>query len=219
MLAKDNLFLIKKMKLLKVFNLILIQLIISCAFTECISINTNKSDDAFALIIAEVKENKLLEGTIPENRIDYRYGFLEDLINFENKDVHLFHGKLKEDLCLVNYHDKSKPLGIGPGTRSMRWAGTQSEAILLTTIDEACQHYALVWPDWGERNAISYLFIPKGTELTFIEGIAKAQLSQSGIVFKGGGRQYRFRDFDTNWITKTKELNDEPFEYLSIEEK
>ena len=59
---------------------------------------------------------------VPEGRVDYSKKFVADLDNFISGGEKLFHGKLKEDLWLINYHDKAKPLGLGKGERTLSWA-------------------------------------------------------------------------------------------------
>jgi len=49
--------------------------------------------------------------------------------------------------------------------------------------------------------------IPKGTDVTFIFGKVEAQISrETGDIFKGGGFQVRFRDFDEKWIVETRRM-------------
>ena len=52
------------------------------------------------------------------------YLFPEEFLFQEVKK--LFHGKLKEDLWLINYHDKAKPLGLGKGERTLSWRQNSS---------------------------------------------------------------------------------------------
>ena len=42
--------------------------------------------------------------------------------------------------------------------------------------------------------------------MEFYEGAAKAQLDKAGVVFEGGGKQVRFKDFYPSWIVETRKL-------------
>lgn len=78
----------------------------------------------------------------------------------------------------------------------------------MKTIDDILQHLALKYPEWGKRDGLTLIKIPKGDHATFISGKAAPQFSEkTGKAFKGGGYQVRFRDFDENWIVKTVRLD------------
>ena len=126
--------------------------------------------------------------------------------NFISGGEKLFHGKLKEDLWLINYHDKAKPLGLGKGERTLSWATHLELDNKMPTVDDIHQHLALVKPDWGARNSYSLIKIPAGEQVTFISGKAAGQFSKAGDEFLGGGYQIRLRDFDEEWIIETKDL-------------
>jgi len=148
---------------------------------------------------------KTLPDEVPIGRIDYRAKFSESLKDFQKGSSKLVNTKLKEDLYLVNYHDISKPIGDG---RSIEWATHFEVGNRIPTIEELHQHIALVKPDWGPRNAVTYIKIPKGTDVTWISGKATWKESlKTGEYFRGGGYQVRFRDFDPKWVTETKPLN------------
>jgi hypothetical protein len=71
----------------------------------------------------------------------------------------------------------------------------------MPTMEDVRQHIALVYPDWGERNAFTLMKIPKGDHSTFVSGKAEFQKSKStSEMFKGGGFQMRFRGIDPKWI-------------------
>lgn len=136
----------------------------------------------------------------------YTKGFFESLENFEKGTSKLHSGKLKEDLYLVNCHDKNKILGAKENGRTMEWATHLEVYNRIPTTKEIHQHLALVKPDWGERNTIAIIWVPKGTDITFISGKALVQPSKSGDIFKGGAFQIRFRDFDMKWIVSNRPI-------------
>lgn len=111
-------------------------------------------------------------------------------------------GPLTEDLLLVQFHSKT-PLQVG---RSAKWWTPVSQANALPTLTEILEALALP-PEFGPRESVSVARIPKGTVVTYYEGLAKEQFSQSlGRNFKGGGVQLRFKDFDPKWIVETRVL-------------
>ncbi|CAL7962278.1 Protein translocase subunit SecA (modular protein) [Gammaproteobacteria bacterium] len=162
--------------------------------------------------------SKFLPEQIPAGRLVYAKGFddLSDLKNFEPGSRY-YHGKVKRDLYLVNIHDANKKLVFhsnpGPNERTMAWA-THLKTYARTpepAIENLKQHLAMLYPDWGERNAVTIIKIPAGTETTFISGKAFEQTSlETGKKFIGGGFQVRFRDFDPKWIDRTELLNSKP---------
>ena len=144
---------------------------------------------------------------IPNGRIDYTDRFSSSLKNFSPGTERLFHGKITEDLYLINYHDKNKIIGLGEGKRTLTWATHLEVGNRLPSTKEIHQHLALVDPDWGVRNSYSVIKIPAGEQVTFISGKAVSQVSKKGEEFIGGGYQVRFRDFNEKWIIETKDLN------------
>jgi hypothetical protein len=56
------------------------------------------------------------------------------------------------------------------------------------------------------REAVTVIRIPKGTDITAYKGLASPQLGKTEQLFNGDGVQYRFRDFDPNWIVETRSL-------------
>lgn len=75
----------------------------------------------------------------------------------------------------------------------------------MPTIDDVRQRLALP-PEWGERTAVRVARIPEGTDVEFLYGRAKGQVSEAGDVYAGGGKQFRFRDFDERWILETRRI-------------
>lgn len=127
-------------------------------------------------------------------RIDYSRGFEDDLINFK-PGYQLMSGPLKEDLTLVSYHS-NVPLGQG---RTAKWWTTPQQGNAMGTVEQVHQSLALP-PEWGAREAVTVIRIPKGTDITAYVGEAAPQIGSAGDLFAGGGRQFRFKDFDTAWI-------------------
>jgi hypothetical protein len=144
----------------------------------------------------------------PDGRVNYNYNLASDLGNFIPGTERLFHGKLSEDLYLINYHDKNVNLGINKGKRTMKWATHLEVGNKMPTAKDIHQHLALVNPDWGVRNSYSIIKISAGEQVTFVSGKAADQISATTKKeFKGGGYQVRFRDFNEKWIIETKDLN------------
>lgn len=102
---------------------------------------------------------------------------------------------------MVSYH-ADVPLGEG---RSAKWWTTTGQANAMSTIDDVHQGLALPH-DWGVRDTVSVIKIPKGTSITAYKGQASSQLSETGELFKGEAIQYRFKEFDTSWIIDSKGL-------------
>lgn len=101
----------------------------------------------------------------------------------------------------INYHDINKEIGFGKDKRTLSWWTHIKVANNMLTMEDIKQHLALVYPDWGERNAFTLMKLSKGEYSTFVSGKAEWQMSDiTGQDFKGGGFQMRFRDFDPKWI-------------------
>jgi hypothetical protein len=141
-------------------------------------------------------------GTIANSasRLDYSANFANDLRNFNAGYTH-FSGTLEDDLLLVQFHRADRALGQG---RSAAWWTTPDQANQFFTIGDMRQGLALP-PGWGPRDAVSIARIPQGTEVEFFQGTALKQ-QESNILFNGNGAQYRFRDFDPNWIIQTRKI-------------
>lgn len=133
-------------------------------------------------------------------RIDYTRGFEEDLANFE-PGYKLMSGPLDEDLTLVSYHADT-PLGQG---RSAKWWTSLSEGNGFSTIGDVHQGLALP-PEWGTREVVSVIRIPKGTDVTAYVGHAAEQIGADGTRYAGQSLQYRFKDFDPSWIVDSRKI-------------
>ena len=133
-------------------------------------------------------------------RIDYSTDIENNLYNFL-PGYRFVDGALEEDLVLVQFHS-NVPLGK---RRSAKWWTTTSQANDFATLDDVHQSLALL-PEWGERTTVSVARIPKGTRVTYYVGQAMKQADDFGNVFRGGGVQYRFMDFDPSWIVETREM-------------
>jgi RHS repeat-associated protein len=132
--------------------------------------------------------------------IDYSRGFERDLSNFKSGHE-LLEGPLNRDLTLVSYH-ADVPLGDG---RSAKWWTSTDQANKMSTIDDVHQGLALPY-EWGVRDTVSMIKIPKGTDITAYKGQASPQLDKTGELFQGDATQYRFEEFDPNWIIDSKRL-------------
>lgn len=131
-------------------------------------------------------------------RLDYASHFADDLANFEGGKAWLHEGPLDRDLTLVQYP-------VGDGTRATaKWWTSTDEGNLAQTMDDVHRRLALL-PEWGDRNAVRVARIPEGTEVEYLYGRTAAQV-QDGVVYAGHGEQFRFRDFDEQWIRERRTL-------------
>ncbi|WP_232448353.1 DUF4150 domain-containing protein [Burkholderia ubonensis] len=142
---------------------------------------------------------KVLPKEHPE-RIDYSRGFEEDLANFE-PGYKLQSGPLEEDMTFVSYHADT-PLGQG---RSAKWWTSLEQGNKFSTIKDVHQGLALP-PEWGSREVVTVMRVPKGTDITAYVGHAAEQVGKTGERFLGQGLQYRFKDFDPSWIVETRKI-------------
>ena len=134
------------------------------------------------------------------SRLDYSSTFANDLRNF-NPDYNHFSGALGDDLLLVQFHRSDRALGQG---RSAAWWTTPDQANQFFTVDDVRQGLALP-TGWGPRDAVSIARIPAGAQVEFFQGTALRQM-ENNMLFNGDGVQYRFRDFDPNWIVETRRI-------------
>ena len=132
--------------------------------------------------------------------IDYSRGFERDLSNFK-LGYELLDSPLDDDLILVSYHG-DVPLGEG---RSAKWWTSTDQANAMTTIDDVHQGLALPY-EWGARDAVSVIKILKGTNITAYKGRASPQLGKTGELFEGDAIQYRFKEFDPNWVIDSQRV-------------
>lgn len=132
-------------------------------------------------------------------RIDLSSDFEDHLKNFDPKsEITVHSGPLDRDIELVQYFDPDRP-------GSPKWWTSTDEANELRTIDEVHERLALD-PAWGERTGVRVIKIPKGTDVTFIHGKAKEITTNTGDLLKGGGEQFRFLDFEEDWIVSTRRI-------------
>jgi hypothetical protein len=141
----------------------------------------------------------------PNGRIDYAKDIDTEIKQAFVPGTFVSHENvvLAEDLRLVQFHDGGV---VGEG-RSLRYWTIVSQAHAMPTMDDVMTNLALL-PEWGPRTQVSVAVIPKGTTVSFVEGIAQLQV---GSVIKedvraGGGIQYLFKDFDPRWVQETRKL-------------
>lgn len=159
----------------------------------------NRVQRAQPVTVAEgASLNPAVANSVP--RLDYSANFAGDLRNFNPGYAH-FSGALEDDLLLVQFHRSDRALGQG---RSAAWWTTPEQANRFLTVDDVRQGLALP-PGWGPRDAVSVARIPRGAEVEYFQGSALKQM-EDNTLFEGGGVQYRFRDFDPNWIIQTRKL-------------
>ncbi|MFH1780581.1 MAG: hypothetical protein ABH841_01040, partial [Candidatus Nealsonbacteria bacterium] len=138
------------------------------------------------------------------HRLDYSKDFEKDIIRNFKPGSKIFHGKLNDDLVIVQFH-ADKSIGLAGEGRSLKYWTSVGQANEFKTMDDVLQELALM-PEWGERGIVSLARIPKGTQLAFCFGQAVQKASETGQIFRGGGIQYLFKDFDPSWIVKTRKI-------------
>lgn len=132
-------------------------------------------------------------------RTDLSGNFESDLARFNADSITIHSGPLDDDITLVQYFDADRTDGTA------KWWTTAEEASNLRTIDEVHQRLALD-PDWGARTGVRVVKIPKGTDVTFLHGTARDVTSDLGVLYEGGGEQFRFLDFDESWVVSSRRL-------------
>lgn len=60
--------------------------------------------------------------------------------------------------------------------------------------------------DWRNRNTVKVARILAGTEVKYVVGTAREQLLIADLRL-GGGVQYLFNQFDTDWITEIRSFS------------
>lgn len=137
------------------------------------------------------------------NRLDYSKNFEDDLVNF-NGGYTKFKGKLEKDLILIQYHDADREIGKD---RTLKWWTSAAQGNAMNTVRNIQGSLGL---PWGKRNAVSVARIPAGTEIEYVHGTASSQDSENFLTYyKGGGEQFRFKDFDPAWVTETRRIPSE----------
>ncbi|MDQ3916122.1 MAG: hypothetical protein M3323_12495 [Actinomycetota bacterium] len=119
--------------------------------------------------------------------------------NFVDGAATLRSGRLDEDLVVAQV------VRDGEGGTMKYWT-SQDELRAAIDHEKLMDRLALI-PEWGERVAVREARIPKGTDITFLHGRVKEQHSE-GLRrdFLGGGEQWRFLDFDPDWIVSKRPL-------------
>lgn len=130
-----------------------------------------------------------------ETIIDYSNKFDRELVNFN--DGYEIRTVADEELILVQFSSDSP-------NASLKYWTTINEANSIMTVEDYMDRLALS-KNWGNRNTVKVARIPAGTEVKYAMGTAKEQL----LIIDprpGGGTQYLFNQFDTNWITEVRKL-------------
>ena len=128
--------------------------------------------------------------------IDYSYKFDRELANFN--DGYEIRTKVDEDLILVQYSSDA------PDASLCYWT-TVDVANGITKLNEYMDKLALS-KDWGKRNTVKVARIPAGTEIKYAVGTAREQLLIADPR-PGGGVQYLFNQFNTDWITEVRSFS------------
>ena len=128
--------------------------------------------------------------------INYSYKFDRELANFN--DGYEIRTTVDKDLILVQYSSDA------PDASLCYWT-TVDEANRITTLNDYMDKLALS-KDWGNRNTVKVARIPAGTEVKYAVGTAREQLLIADPR-PGGGVQYLFNQFDTDWITEIRSFS------------
>lgn len=108
---------------------------------------------------------------------------------FGTASVTIHDGPLEQELCLVRYADASKPRLLGP------WWTSCAEARKLDSVGEIREKLALPGRFQPAYDARIEAIVPKGTEITYVEGPVAKQCEHDpaqpcGREYLGGGLQY-----------------------------
>ena len=128
--------------------------------------------------------------------INYSYKFDRELANFN--DGYEIRTTVDKDLILVQYSSDA------PDASLCYWT-TVDEANRITTLNDYMDKLALS-KDWGNRNTVKVARIPAGIEVKYAVGTAREQLLIADPR-PGGGVQYLFNQFDTDWITEIRSFS------------
>ena len=127
--------------------------------------------------------------------IEYSYKFDRELVNFN--DGYEIKNRVDKELALVQYSSDS------PDASLCYWTTTDEANGIMT--NDYMDKLALS-KEWGNRNTIKVARIPAGTEVKYAVGTAREQRLIADPR-PGGGVQYLFNQFDTNWITEVRSLS------------
>jgi hypothetical protein len=137
------------------------------------------------------------------HRIDYTLDYLEAKADFISpKEPKEFNGVLSRDLMVIQYHSSEKL----HQTRTHKWFMPIFEGTQHPTI-EGVQDAVTKLSAYGEITEVTLAKIPAGEPVRFLHGRAKQKIDPLADEMRpGGGVQYRFFDFDLDWIVLTKKL-------------
>ena len=143
-----------------------------------------------------VERYRIESGKNRTTTIDYSYKFDRELANFN--EGYEIRTSVDKELILVQYSSDASDASL------CYWT-TVDEANGITTLNDYMDKLALS-KDWGNRNTVKVARIPAGTEVKYAVGTAREQLLIADPR-PGGGVQYLFNQFDTNWITEIRSLS------------
>ena len=139
---------------------------------------------------------RLLSGRNTVTTINYFYKFDRKLANFN--DGYEIRTTVDKDLILVQYSSDA------PDASLCYWT-TVDEANRITTLNDYMDKLALS-KDWGNRNNVKVERNPAGIEVKYAVGTAREQLLIADPR-PGGGVQFLFNQFDTDWITEIRSFS------------
>ena len=167
---------------------------------KALSLINSYGDDALEMFkegksFDEVK--KVVEsGRKTATIIDYSYKFDRELANFN--EGYEIKTTVDKDLILVQYSSDA------PDASLCYWT-TIDEANEITSLNDYMDKLALS-KDWGNRNTVKVARIPAGMKVKYAVGTAREQLLITDPR-PGGGIQYLFNQFDTEWITEVRSFS------------
>ena len=167
---------------------------------KAVSLINSYGDDALEMFkegksFDEVK--KVVEsGRKTATIIDYSYKFDRELANFN--EGYEIKTTVDKDLILVQYSSDA------PDASLCYWT-TIDEANEITSLNDYMDKLALS-KDWGNRNTVKVARIPAGMKVKYAVGTAREQLLITDPR-PGGGIQYLFNQFDTEWITEVRSFS------------
>jgi hypothetical protein len=158
-----------------------------------------------SLIVLEQKiYPKVIKEPLHNKPFPHRIDYSEDYFKGKNEFIMAkeFNGILSRDLFVIQYHS-SEPLHE---FRTHKWFMPVCEGNKHCTIEEV-QNAMAKLSACGQISHVTLARIPPGEPVRFLYGRAMEKIDPvNSEVRPGGGVQYRFFDFDLNWIVLTKKL-------------
>jgi hypothetical protein len=134
--------------------------------------------------------------------IDYSAGYDSAKRDAFLDQVREHKGPLEKPMFLVRYHGDPK---LNPN-QTLKWWTSVGEGNALSTLEGVYDRLALLGK-FGGRTHVTVARIPPSRPVRFLEGKAAPQSCKNILESRpGGGTQYRFYEFDPQWILETRSL-------------